>query len=113
MATPRTIAKTYSQTAHYAEIESRSGTGAPTYGTPVSFLCRVETGVLDSASADGRTRDVVTTVLTDTAVPVGAIVWLPDEDQTDVDKGNVPKRIESSPALAVRGGAWTEYMVVL
>lgn len=111
MGTPRTIARTLTETFYYATQASVDRYGSPTFGTAASFLGRHE---LDSRTLrydTGQERELTHVIYTATEVPVGSIVWLPDEDETDTDEGHQVELLLEVPSLAVRGTQWTLWEV--
>lgn len=111
MSAPRTIARTLSETFYYASRTGRDRSGSATIGAATSFRGRHEYDTRTIRNANGHEYNLTHVIYTDAEVPVGSIVWLPDEDETDQDVGHQVELVLEVPSLAVRGSQWTLWEV--
>ncbi len=85
------LRRTLTETAYYAVATGLSDAGDPTWGSPVAFLCRSEFDVQLHGPMfiprHGEEQESFTRLFSEVETPVGALIWPPGNDQTDVTEG--------------------------
>ena len=70
-------------TVTIAAQSGRSTQGDPTYGSQSEVTTRVEYDFKIVTTSDGKHRELTHVIYTEAEIPVGARIWLPDDDTGD------------------------------
>lgn len=92
------LRKTLTETAYYATASGVSRSGDPSFGSPVSFLCRTEPVVKyhgpQYVPRDGEDMETFTIVFTEVDIGRDSQVWLPGVSNSDTTLARRPYRYD-------------------
>lgn len=113
MGNPPSITRSLQDTVSYKTIASYNAGGVPTYSSLQTASAKVWARYNVSTKSGGEELVVRHLVHTYTAIPKGAILWLPGEDTTDNEAGHIVDIVNQYDSLAVRGSQWTLYEILI
>ena len=111
MALPKTIAKTLSDTLSYKLSSGYAAGGVPSWGSLLTASAKVWEKYETHLNPNGEVTVTTHVIHTDTDIPKGSLVFLPDDSTADDENGHIVDVANRFDSSGVCGPQWTLYVL--